>query len=206
MIDQSETGSSNEITFIVLYSGGCLAYSASTSCAKMLGQTYFTEPNWHVLSFFHPILICRVKYWVPGDQYVSLDNKIKCLSLAVGTTNSKPPGPIIVIDQLEILSSNLLHFFLEVHNCVAPFTSHVKLHKFGAEKPISWAKLAHIDFLTINFTVCSHILSTVGDALRWPYLQLTCQINFLLWLGWIWGPNARKRKRSQLWVWRFFVP
>jgi hypothetical protein len=28
---------------------------------------------------------------------------------------------------------NLLHSFLEVHNCVAPFTSHGKLHEFGAE-------------------------------------------------------------------------
>jgi hypothetical protein len=33
--------------------------------------------------------------------------------------------------------SNLLQAFLEVHNCVAPFTSHGKMHEFGAEKPIS---------------------------------------------------------------------
>jgi hypothetical protein len=54
-----------------------------------------------------------------GAQYVTLDSKIKCLSLAVffsdnptktgsaftwGTTNSKPPRPIIVLDQSEILS------------------------------------------------------------------------------------------------------
>jgi hypothetical protein len=32
----------------------------------------------------------------------------------------------------------LLHSFLEVHNCVASFiTTASKLHKFGAEKPIS---------------------------------------------------------------------
>jgi len=42
--------------------------------------------------------------------------------------------------------SNLLHFFLEVHNYVAPFTSHDKLHEFGAEKSISWTKMAHFDF------------------------------------------------------------
>ncbi len=60
-----------------------------------------------------------------GAQYVTLDNKIKCLSLAVflatppiklwncvyvGTTNSKPPGPIIMIDQSEILSRNQIQF------------------------------------------------------------------------------------------------
>jgi hypothetical protein len=64
-----------------------------------------------------------------------------------------------------VVRSNLLHSFLEVHNCVAPFTSHGKLHEFGAEKLISWAKPAHFDFFAINFTVWSHILCTGGDAL-----------------------------------------
>jgi len=95
-----------------------------------------------------------------GAQYVTLDSKIKCLSLAFGffgnptnktetgtaytrgTTNSKPPGPIIVIDQDKnwaAVRCNLLHSFWDVHNCVAPFTSQGMLHEFGAEKPISWA-------------------------------------------------------------------
>jgi hypothetical protein len=46
-----------------------------------------------------------------------------------------------MIDQSEILSRSQVQFitlfFLEVHNCVAPFTSHGKLQEFGAEKPIS---------------------------------------------------------------------
>jgi hypothetical protein len=46
-----------------------------------------------------------------------------------------------MIDQSEILSRtvkpNFLHSLWEMHNCVAPFTSHSKLHEFGAEKPIS---------------------------------------------------------------------
>jgi hypothetical protein len=74
-----------------------------------------------------------------------------------------------MIDQLEIPSHIQVQFvtlfFLEVHNCVAPFYSHRKLHEFGAEKPISWSKLAYFDFLAINCTVSSHILSTGGDAL-----------------------------------------
>jgi hypothetical protein len=44
-----------------------------------------------------------------------------------------------MIDQSKILSRShvqyLLHSFLKVHNCA--FTSHGKLHEFGAEKPIS---------------------------------------------------------------------
>jgi len=58
-----------------------------------------------------------------------------------GTTNSKPPPPIIVIDQSEMPSRSQVQFitlsFWEAHNCVAPFTSLDKLHEFGAEKPIS---------------------------------------------------------------------
>jgi hypothetical protein len=38
-----------------------------------------------------------------------------------------------MINQSEILS----HSQVQVHNCVVPFTSHSKLHEFGAEKPIS---------------------------------------------------------------------
>jgi hypothetical protein len=50
------------------------------------------------------------------------------------TTNSKPPGPIIMIDQSEIVSYSQVQ--LEVLNCVAPFTRHSKLHECGAEIPI----------------------------------------------------------------------
>jgi hypothetical protein len=73
----------------------------------------------------------------PGAHYVTLDSEMKCLSFNCfftwanpanktetgtvhtwGTINSKPPGPIILIQQLEILYYTL---FLEVHNCVAHF-------------------------------------------------------------------------------------
>jgi hypothetical protein len=44
-----------------------------------------------------------------------------------------------MIDQSEILSRSQVQFitlfFWSLHNCVAPFTSHGKLHEFGAEKP-----------------------------------------------------------------------
>ncbi len=52
-----------------------------------------------------------------------------------------------------------------MHNSVAPFISLSKLHEFGAGKPISLAKPADFDFFAINFTACSHVLSTAGDAL-----------------------------------------
>jgi hypothetical protein len=44
-----------------------------------------------------------------------------------GTTNSKPPGLIIMMGQSETVfrvRSYLLHSFMQVHNSVAPFSSH----------------------------------------------------------------------------------
>jgi len=38
-----------------------------------------------------------------------------------------------MINQSEILSRSQI----QEHNCVVPFSSHSKLHEFGAEKPIS---------------------------------------------------------------------
>jgi hypothetical protein len=46
-----------------------------------------------------------------------------------------------MIDQSELLNRNQVQFitlfFLQVHNRVAPFSSHGKLHEFGGEKSIS---------------------------------------------------------------------
>jgi hypothetical protein len=36
-----------------------------------------------------------------------------------------------------LLFGGLEHSFLEVYNCIAPFTSDGQLHQFGEEKPIS---------------------------------------------------------------------
>jgi hypothetical protein len=55
-----------------------------------------------------------------------------------GTTNSKPPGPIIVINKSEILSRSQVQFitlfFLGGAQLCCAF---YKLHEFGEEKPIS---------------------------------------------------------------------
>jgi hypothetical protein len=62
--------------------------------------------------------------------------------------------------------------------CVVPFTSHLlpatgKLHEVGAKEInfLSYKLLAHFAFFTINFTLWSHILSTIGDALN-TWLEL----------------------------------
>jgi len=130
-----------------------------------------------------------------GAQYVTLDNKIICLSLAFffcNPTNKTVTGTAYMRDQLiakhldqslwstnkiywAALRSKLLHSFLEVHNCVAPFTSQGKVHEFGAKKRIFCAKPTHFDFLTINSTVWSHILSTRGDAPSLDKMNKLCR-------------------------------
>jgi len=119
-----------------------------------------------------------------GAQYVTLDNKIKCLSLVVFFLAITPiklklhrRRELLIANQLDqslwstnqkywaAVRCNLLHSLWEVHNCVAPFTRHYKLHEFGAEKPISWAKPEHFDSFAINCSVWTHIVSTLGDAL-----------------------------------------
>jgi hypothetical protein len=66
MIGQSEAGAAVISYFLHSSLAGvmlCYAFlPASENCAKMLGQNHFAEPNQHVLSFVHPILICRVTY------------------------------------------------------------------------------------------------------------------------------------------------
>jgi hypothetical protein len=39
------------------------AFSPATAiCAITLNQNYFPEPNRHILTFLHPILLCRIRY------------------------------------------------------------------------------------------------------------------------------------------------
>jgi hypothetical protein len=58
------------------------------------------------------------------------------------------------------VTSNLVHSFLEVQNCVAPFPSQSQLHEYQFPE-----QNRHIlTFFAINLTVWSHILSTGGDA------------------------------------------
>jgi hypothetical protein len=47
---------------------------ASAKSAKMLGQNHFAEPNQHVLTFLHPILISWVTYWVPVELLLQMFN------------------------------------------------------------------------------------------------------------------------------------
>jgi hypothetical protein len=137
-----------------------------------------------------------------GAQYVTLDNKIKCLSLAVlflatpPVTGTAYIWGLLIANHLDqslwstnpkywaAVRSKFLYSFLEVHNCVAPFTSHGKLHGFGANKSISWAKQAHFHFFAKTFTIWSHLLSTVGDAFRNLHLEVSKVWERFLFFGW----------------------
>jgi hypothetical protein len=64
-LESSERGSSSsQIVFVTLFSSRYKALvrllPASAQCADMLGQKHFAEPNWHVLTSLHPILMSSV--------------------------------------------------------------------------------------------------------------------------------------------------
>jgi hypothetical protein len=41
---------------------------ATATSAIMLSQNHFRGPNWHMLDFLHPILMCRIAYWAPLEM------------------------------------------------------------------------------------------------------------------------------------------
>ncbi len=86
-----------------------------------------------------------------------------------GTTNNKPPGPIIMLGQSETMSSSqiifITLFFSEVHSAAEPFTSHGNVRNYAEPKPFSSVKPTYVGFSLSRFTVQDHILSPAGDAL-----------------------------------------
>ncbi len=84
------------------------------------------------------------------------------------TTNSKPPGPIIVIGQSETMSSyHIISIILFSSRCTAllcPLPASTHYAKNARSKPFSWAKPTYFDSSSSNFNG-SH-MSTAGDAPR----------------------------------------
>ncbi len=143
-------------------------------------------------------IFCKVTYWAwcfqsisTGSQYVTLDNKIKYRSLAsfsfgnptnrtvteyVGTTNTKPPGPVIMIDQSEILSCSqarfITLFFGGAHLCCAfyqPATANCT--NLVQKRQFPELNRHILTFSPINVTVWSHILCALVVMLQWLLLN-----------------------------------
>ncbi len=116
-------------------------------------RKFFSHPSFSYLLFF-----------ATSPMKLKLANKWE-------STNSKPPGPIITIGQLETRTSSQIQFitlFLwQVHTLAAPFTSLSNPCKYAWPKPISWAKPACSDFSSWNSIMGaagSHAeLSTAGE-------------------------------------------
>jgi hypothetical protein len=84
-------------------------------------------------------------------------------------------------------TSSLLHSFLEVHNCVAPFTSHDKLHKFGAKKPFPELNQHILTFHNKFYCLESHTEHrwkwSYKDGMKWariPKLHIKCHFKNVL--------------------------
>jgi hypothetical protein len=57
-----KTLSTSQIILIILFCT-CALLLCTANCAIMLNQNFFPDPNWHNLTFLHPILSCRITYW-----------------------------------------------------------------------------------------------------------------------------------------------
>jgi hypothetical protein len=73
-----------------------------------------------------------------------------------GTTNSKPPGPIIMTSQSKTLSSSQIIFialflFAGAHGTVRLVRATAR--NYAEPKPISWAKPAYFQFSSSKFNV-----------------------------------------------------
>ncbi len=88
------------------------------------------------------------------------------------TTNSKPPGPIIMIGQSQTGNGSQIIFISlfvwQGLDFAMPFTSLSKLCKNVGPKPFRWANPACFDFSSSNFNLQGHVLSTGGVALMLP--------------------------------------
>ncbi len=65
MMGQSKILSSSQIPFITLFSPSVAVPCTSHTASKLVitpTQNHFLEPNHHILSFLHPIFLCRITY------------------------------------------------------------------------------------------------------------------------------------------------
>jgi hypothetical protein len=88
----------------------------------------YAEPNWHVLTFLHPIVTSRVIY---GAQ---LEMLLEQLELLIKTTwTNQYDGPIRNTEQ----QSGHIYYtlFLQVYSIAGPLTSHSKLCNYAQPKP-----------------------------------------------------------------------
>jgi hypothetical protein len=95
----------------------------------------------------------------------------------LGSTNSEPPGPIVMMGQLETLSSSQIILLHPALFCRC--TTLLRLLPATADSQIMlsrnhFPKLNRHFFSSSNFTVQDHILRITGDALRTRLLGYFC--------------------------------
>jgi hypothetical protein len=118
------------------------------------GAQYQTPAKW---------IFFTSKYWYLSFATPAITLKVGQQRYMWGTTNSKPLGPIIMIDQRETLRSSqvifITLFFAGLYSTLLlpAFSRHGKLCNYAEPKPFSWAKLACFDFSSSNCTVHDHI-------------------------------------------------
>jgi hypothetical protein len=180
-IGQSETGRSSQIIFITFSSRLTAVMHILPGlafCATMLGQNHFLEPYSHVLTFLHPILMCRSHTGhTAGMHLVHLHQRSVCdpakLFLTFFITNFFPTPPIKLKLGLQVGSRLLRATHLDQSNYLAN-------QKQGSVNKYDWTVSAVFQAPSSlpgnslhwtnephpRFPVQGPIVSVSGDALR----------------------------------------
>jgi hypothetical protein len=151
----------------MLHSAVCMALSSSGAQYVTSPQIFFTS-KFSYLLFFNPT----------HKTETGTANRR-------GTINSEQPGPIIydrpITNTEQQVRSYLLHFFLQVHIVIVPFTQPWQSCAMVlSQNKFSSAKRACFDFSSSNLVLQNHILSTAGDALSQQpnhHVLHTCALN-----------------------------
>jgi hypothetical protein len=136
------------------------AWPTSTGC-----KTIFSNAQYVTLQkyFSHPSLV--IYLFATPPMNLKLGQQIRG-----GTTNSKPPGPIIMMGRSETVTSSQIIFITlfsaGAHCCCTFHRATANCRIMVSQNPFPWAKPRYFDFSSLDFSVQDHILSTSGDALR----------------------------------------
>jgi hypothetical protein len=137
----------------------------------MLGQNHFDEPNWHILTFLHPDLLCMV---TSKFSYILFSNPAH----KIETETVQTCGRLLIANYMDqslwlanqkqgaAVRSYLSHSSLAGVRLGCAFYQPQQIVQNAWPKPFWWAKLAYFDFSSSRFIVHGHILSNIGDALR----------------------------------------
>jgi hypothetical protein len=114
---------SNYVTNQEQVLGFAVPSATSFNCAKMLGKNRFAEPNWHVLTFLHSILVCHIL----SSSGVALTRRVTCTTISVINLESNISS---VLETCALFLKLLIHGLQRICEARNVISSHSMHHVF----------------------------------------------------------------------------